>query len=544
MPHRRTTTTAAPAAVEAAAWPASLLDTQAFPHPVRDFRLIETHISWVVLTGDWAYKIKKPLDLGFLDYSTLDLRRRACADELRLNARFAPQLYHAVVPITGTPQRPRIGGSGTVFEYAVQMRQFDQAQQLDRQLEAGSLPLKDMDALGDVIAALHQNAPPAGAELPYGWPAQVQAPVRDNFTALRAGADDDAALHAQLDTLAQWSEAQFRELTPLLQARREQGWVREVHGDLHLANLARLDDTLVPFDCIEFSAALRWNDVISDLAFLTMDLKFRGRVDLAYRVLNRYLEGTGDYAGLHLLRYYEVYRALVRAKVASLRSAQHSGPQRLADRAQCAAYVHLAMALAQTHAGGWVLMHGLSGCGKSWLSTRLLSALPAVRVRSDVERKRLHGLAVTARTGAAVDGGIYDSASSARTYAHLLQLAQQIVDAGENAIVDAAFLRAADRARFFEYAAARQLPCVLLTRPATPELLRARVAVRAARGDDASEAGLDVLERQLQRAEPLSATELATALCVPAERGDEVFESIRSELVRRLQLGRAATMPA
>ncbi len=532
MPHRRETPRTVDRA-DAPTWPASLLDAAAYAHPVCDVRLIETHISWVLLTGQWVYKIKKPLDLGFLDYSTLDLRRCACEDELRLNARFAPQLYHAVVPITGTPQQPCVNGSGEAFEYAVQMRQFDSAQQLDRQLEAGTLTLKDMDVLGDAVAAMHQQAPPADAELPYGWPEQVQAPMRDNFAVLR-GVDGDADLQADLGMLEQWSEAQFTALTPLLQQRREQGWVREVHGDLHLANLARLQEAIVPFDCIEFSPALRWNDVISDLAFLTMDLGFRGRTDLAYRVLNRYLEATGDYAGLRLLRYYEVYRALVRAKVAALRSAQHDGPQRLTDRAQCVAYVHLAKALAQSKAGGWVLMHGLSGSGKSWLSTRLMSMLPAVRVRSDVERKRLHGLAATVRTDSAIGEGIYDPASSVQTYARLMQLARWIVEAGEIAIIDAAFLRAADRAAFFDAAATQALPCVLVTRPAPVEVLRARVAARVARGTGASEADLAVLERQLLQAEPLSAMEHAAAIHVSAERGDDALEPLRLELIRHM----------
>ncbi|MFP5307204.1 MAG: AAA family ATPase [Gammaproteobacteria bacterium] len=488
----------------------ALLQAQAYAHPVRDLRAVETHISWVLLTGDYAYKIKKPVNLGFVDFSTLELRRHACQDELRLNRRYAPQLYLDVVPITGSGERPRVGGTGEPFEYAVKMSQFAQDQQLDRLLDAGRLGMHEMDTLGEAIGALHAAAPVAGAGSPYGWPARIQRDAQDNLDALRAGTDD--ALRASVAELLTWTHAQNHRLLGTMHARRSGGHVREVHGDLHLANLVRLGAAIVPFDCIEFNEALRWNDTISDLAFLTMDLRARRRPDLAYRVLGRYLEVSGDYAGLRLLRYYEVYRALVRAKVALIRRDGSAGAEHAAQQRELERYLALARALAAAERRALVLMHGLSGSGKTWLSTRLSSALPAVRTRSDLERKRLHGLGEAERSASAVNAGIYSAQASAQTYERLAVIAQEILDAGETAIVDAAFLRRAERARFRELARELAVPLAIVSCSAPHEKLRRRVELRAQRGADASEADREVLEHQFAAAEPLGDDERPGAL--------------------------------
>ena len=493
----------------------ALLDTHAYRHRVYDLRFIETHISWVLLTGDFAYKIKKPVDLGFVDFSTLPRRRQACLDELRLNQRYAPQLYLAVVPIGGTPEHPLVDGEGVPFEYAVKMRQFPSDQQLDRLLAEGRLDMGDIEELAATIAALHAAAPIAPPDLPYGWPARIQADAEDNLRVLSAG--NDGPLRAHIAELAAWTQQQNTQLGSTMRSRRKDGHVREVHGDLHLANLVRLDKAIVAFDCIEFSAALRWNDCISDLAFLTMDLHHRGHGDLAYRLLNRYLEIGGDYAGLSLLRYYEVYRALVRAKVALLRRDTSSGPERSAQARQCAAYVRLARRFSHGARRALVLMHGLSGSGKTWLSTRLMSALPAVRVRSDVERKRLHGLAERAPSGSAVDAGLYDATSSARTYDRLAALVTNIVDAGEMAIVDAAFLRSTDRQRFCALARHLSVPFAIVSCQAPASALRGRLAARARDGHDASEADQRVLEHQFESAEALTADERTVTVDVITE---------------------------
>jgi aminoglycoside phosphotransferase family enzyme/predicted kinase len=493
--------------------PRTLLAPQVYPHAVRDVRLVETHISWVLLTGDYAYKIKKPVNFGFVDFSTLARRRQACIDELRLNRRYAPQLYLDLVPITGSEDRPRVGGDGEPFEYAVRMRQFPQSQQLDCLLAAGRLGTADMDALGEAVAAMHATAPVGGPESPHGRPAQVLRDADDNLDALMAGTEGPT--RKRVSGLAAWTLREHRRLLTNLVARHAEGHVREVHGDLHLANLVRIDGSIVPFDCIEFSESLRWNDTISDLAFLTMDLQARDRADLAHRALSRYLEIGGDYAGLPLLRYYEVYRALVRAKVALIRRNGASGSERDPHAHEFDRYLALAETIARKDRRAIVLMHGLSGSGKTWLSTQLVGALPAIRVRSDLERKRLHGVPALGDSGSAIGGGIYGEHASHRTYDRLAALARHVTDAGETAILDAAFLRREDRARFHQLARDLAVPFAIVSCEAPEDELFRRVEARRQRGTDASEAGREVLERQLQVLERLEAEEQPATLHVP-----------------------------
>lgn len=511
-----------------------LLEPEAYPHPVASVQLIETHISWVLLTGTYAYKIKKPVSLGFLDFSTPELRHQACLDELRLNRRFAAELYLDVVPITGTPGSPAIAGSGPVIDHAVKMVEFPQADQLDHLLESGRLDAGEMDALADHVAGFHAAAPVAQGGAAYGRPQAVCRPVRDCLDLLRKNID--ARSQAAVSKLSAWVAAQETQLAPLMERRRGDGHVREVHGDLHLANLVRLESGIAAFDCIEFNASLRWIDVINDLAFTTMDLRDRGRRDLAYRLLNRYLEHTGDYDGLPLLRYYEVYRALVRAKVALIRrDGCAAGAEREAQDQHLESYLGLALELTHADTRGVVLMHGLSGSGKTAVSTALLSAMPAVRVRSDVERKRLHGLRSDQSSGSPVSGGIYSAAGSDRTYARLLQVATSILQAGEIAIVDATFLCRADRARFRQFAEDRGTGFAIASCQAPAEELERRLGERARAGHDASEADLGVLRHQLTLAEPLDAAEQRDVTVidtgVPVDAA-EVVGSLRNALAR------------
>lgn len=512
----------------------TLLEARAYPHPVTELRLVETHISWVVLTGVHAYKIKKPVNLGFLDFSTLELRRRACLDELRLNRRLAPQLYLEVVPITGPLERPAVAGDGPPIEYAVRMREFAQEAQLDRLLDAGRLEPQDIDALAIAVARFHAAAPTAPPDSPFGRPAEVQRPVYGNLAALLAGTE--GATRAAVARLAAWAADRDADLGTLMEQRRREGFVREVHGDLHLANLVKLESGIAAFDCIEFSEALRWLDVVSDLAFATMDLRFRGREDLAYRLLNRYLEASGDYAGLRLLRYYEVYRALVRAKIALLRRSQLAASEQGAPSQALDAYVGLARRLSTAGASAVILMHGFSGSGKSRLSEVLMTTLPALRLRSDIERKRLHGLRPGEASGSSLMGGIYSAAVSERTYAHLAAAAAAILDGGETVVVDAAFLRRADRDRFRQLARRRGLAFAIVSCEAPVAELQRRIAERARLGTDASEADQAVLERQLATAEPLDEEERRSALIVATADApaSDVAAGIAALLQRRV----------
>ncbi len=487
----------------------SLHNPFCYDHPIQSVRVIETHISWILLTGDYAYKIKKPLDLGFLDFSTLGKRLAACREEVRLNRRLAPDIYMAVVPITGTPEAPRVNGEGEAFEYAVKMRQFPDEATFDRLDAEGGMTAQHVEAIAATLARFHlDSCDKAAADSPYGTPGAVWKPVAQNFAQI-APHLENAADRDLLDALSRWSESEHARLAPLMAQRKQNGFVRECHGDLHLGNLAWVDGRLVVFDCIEFSPALSWIDIQSDIAFFYMDLLQRGHTDWAWLFLNLWLEQTGDYEGLALLRYYAVYRAMVRAKVAAIRMAQLSGTEREAALKDVRALLGLAMRFIDSLHASLSITHGLSGSGKSTVTRSLMQTPGAIRLRSDIERKRMAGLDALTRTNSGLGEKLYTSDATRQTYERLAELAGTLLDAGWPVIVDATFLARWQRDLLRETAKARSLEFRILDFPAPVETLKSRIQQRAREGKDASEADLAVLRHQLETAEPLAGDELA-----------------------------------
>lgn len=462
--------------------------------------LIETHISWVVLVGDHAYKIKKPVRLSFVDFRTLAARQAACDEELRLNRRLAPDIYEAVVPIGGTPARPVLNATPAI-EFAVAMRRFPQTALFDAQLAAGRLTEDDMRQAARMLAAFHGSLQPAGPASSFGTAEAVIAPFDETMRDLvDEVAKRSPALGGRLD-------AAHRRLQPLFSARKAGGFVRECHGDLHLRNLVKLDGRIFAFDCLEFAPDLRWIDVVNEAAFLFMDLETHGAAPLAWRFLDGYLQETGDYAGLSLLGYYSAYHAFVRAKIAKLAG----------DAWSVTRYFEAGERNLEDRRGTLILTHGFSGSGKTTVTEPLIGSLPAVRIRSDVERKRLAGLPPEAATGSAFEQGIYSPGGTRRTYARLLSLALPGVLAGCNVIVDAAFLKSWQRELFARAARASSIALVLLDCVAPEAVLRERVRRREGRGAGVSEAGSDVLERQLAGAEAPAASEGFARVAVDTE---------------------------
>jgi len=488
-----------------------LADPACYDHAVGRVQLIETHISWVLLTGEYAYKIKKPVNLGFLDFSTLALRQRACADEVRLNRRLAAETYLGVVAIAGNADAPQVNGQGEAIEYAVKMRQFPLDAVLDRLDERGELGAVQIDQLAARLAQFHLGeCARAPADSPWGEPDAIAQPVAENFQLLASHLNDPAESQ-RLAALHDWSSAEHARLTPLMRERKCNGWIRECHGDLHLGNIAWVNEQILIFDCIEFSTTLRWIDVISEVAFCFMDLLHRQHRNLAMRFLNAWLEASGDYAGVPLLRYYAVYRALVRAKVATLRAGQVDGSDAGASRAEVLACLQLAENLSQNMPARLWITHGLSGSGKTTLTQLLLQDQGMIRLRSDVERKRLVGLDALAHSGGEA-GGLYTQEASHRTYAHLARLAEKLLDAGWAVIVDAAFLMRWQRDLFREITQRRDVYFRILDIQADYAKLRERITLRAAQGKDASEADLRVLQQQIETMQPLGTDEMAAGI--------------------------------
>jgi uncharacterized protein len=510
---------------------AALMKPGAHDHFVKKCELIETHASWVILTGAFAYKIKKPVNLGFLDFSTLEKRRFCCEEELRLNRRLAPEMYLGLAPVFGPPEQPKWTGKGQAIEYAVKMAQFPQEAQLDQTLARGALQPRQIDAFACLIARFHQQIAVAGADPDYGNPDYIRRPVLDNFLQIRKHIPEGKMIEP-LAELEDWTQAGLNALEPVFVRRKSEGWIRECHGDLHLRNLAWINDAPVVFDCLEFNPNLRWIDVISDAAFLVMDLRDRRRPQLAQRFLNLYLEQTGDYCGLRVLPFYLTYRALVRAKVNAIRARQPgiSKSQQIASESDFCDYLKLAKRYAGTGSPQLILTHGLSASGKSTLTQSILEHLDAIRIRSDVERKRLHGLKPEADGHAVIGEGIYTDDATERTYTRLVELAGKIMEAGYSVIVDAAFLKSDQRLRFQQLAAAKQVPFRILECMASPETLRRRIIERR---KDASDADLAVLEHQLRNREPLSESERPYALGIDTEAPiDAQFLADRIQIIR------------
>jgi len=479
----------------------SLLNGDFYPHPTDNIQLIETHISWVILTGPYAYKIKKPVDFGFLDFSTLEKRKLFCDEELRLNSRLAAEIYLEVINITGTAERPCFDGEGEVIEYAVKMVQFSQDAQLDHMLAAGTLQASHIDAIAVAVADFHQKIETADNRSLYGDPEHVYQPVVENFSQIRAHISNKTYLE-ELARLEHWSQSTFETLQTIFKQRKHDGFIRECHGDMHLRNIAWIDNRPVAFDCLEFNPELRWIDVISEIAFLVMDLQDRQQARLGQRCLNTYLERSGDYAGLGVLNFYLCYRALVRAKVDAIRSQQTgiSQQEQLEAETDFHTYLQLAQTYTKTLTPQLFITRGVSASGKSTLTRQLLEHLGAIRIRSDVERKRLFNIHADEDSHASIDQGIYSAQASQKTYSKLVELAGTVLDAGYPVIIDATCLKFEQRDPFHQLAIKKKLPCIILEFTASADTLRQRIRSRK---PGVSDADIEVLEHQLKTWQPL-----------------------------------------
>jgi len=474
-----------------------------YPHPAGSIRRIETHISVVYLVGRYAYKIKKPVNLGFVDFTGLEARHRYCCDEQRLNRRLARQLYVDVTAIVQNGSNCKVGSAGLPIDYAVKMRRFDEQDVFSSLLASGKLSFALIDRTATRLAEFHRrlgtNPPPHRA---YGSFALLHTQLDAALSSL------DREVGAVVPELVRtWCAKEMLRLASHLEARRTQGYVRECHGDLHLGNIVRQGNDVLIFDCIEFSESLRWIDVANDLGFLLMDLQAHGRDDLAARLLNRSLELTGDFAGLAAMRLYIVYRALVRALVALLKT--RGSP--VADRIKHAArYLALSTRTVQAPRPYLLLCHGYSGSGKSIASEALAPIIGAVRICSDVERKRVRVFeAGDQRSRPATD---YTPRAIDVHYDKLRAQTDGILQAGYPALVDASFLKREHRARFIALARAHSIPVLILDFHASPACLQARVKHRAAGAYQPSDADETVLATQFDSADPLTLEEAALAV--------------------------------
>ncbi|MBE0493199.1 MAG: AAA family ATPase [Thiomicrospira sp.] len=498
---------------------------------------IETHISCVFLTGQYAYKLKKRVNFGFLDFTQLSQRQHFCEMEVELNRRTAPQLYLSVVPIYQHPEHPdQISWAPqpglVVADYLVKMNQFDPEMVLSRYLLHTPLSDSQISQLANAIARLHQQAEsiPAGDFL--GSPACVLEPMTDNFPSLLALLDcpqlkttqddfDCQTLRDRLNQLELWTRNQHTLLAPMIEQRQQQGHVRACHGDLHLDNITLINDQPVLFDGIEFNDQFRWIDTLSDLAFLLIDLDFRQKPALALSILNRYLQQTGDYAGLVLLRFYQTYRALVRAKITGLRY-QQLDPTSAEARyvlTTMVAYIDLAEHYAYLHQASPTLfiMQGISGSGKSYYAEQIHQQVGALVISSDRERKRLYGIQNTTRVSDAEKSALYSPHMNQATYQALYQACQSALQSGLSVVADATFLQAKHRERFIEMAESAQRPYLIISLEPDADLAEQRIAEREQLNLDPSDADAQVMRRQLDQFEAPLACEHSLSIKMGSE---------------------------
>lgn len=493
----------------------SLTRPEAYPHSATNIHWHETHISWVFLAGEFAYKIKKPVNLGFVDFTTLQRREHFCREELRLNTRLAPELYLDVVPIIGTDTEWRISGSldpgAMPLEFAVKMQRFPEDSLLSNPDTRSRLKAAHFRQLARDVARFHLEATPADASASWGDPAKIHKVVLDNFPEIERY--PLTSLHKQqLDHLEAWLNQKAREVRELQRARAAAGVIREGHGDMHLQNMILRDDRIRVFDCIEFNDAFRWIDPINEIAFITMDLQDRGLSGWAHVFLAEYLQQTGDFAGLALFNYYQVYRALVRAKVNAIRFLQTTDPrERQEIETELYRYLDLATRITAPPAPFLAITCGFSGSGKSTLAAALVEQTGVLWLRSDVERKRIYenwpALAPPSPPVAPLPTEPYSTEGIETVYARLLLLAELILKTGHAVIVDATFLKRDQRHRFQKLAQNRPCTFRIYYLDSQESLLRDRIAARTAAADNVSDATDEVLEQQRREFEDFTTQE-------------------------------------
>jgi aminoglycoside phosphotransferase family enzyme/predicted kinase len=479
-----------------------MLEPTFYPHLVKEpIQLIQTHASFVFLTGSFVYKLKKPVNFGFLDYSTLEKRHHFCQEEFRMNQRTAPDIYLEVLPISQINNKFQLADATSPVEYTLKMRQFPENALFIEMFEQGKLTEKHLENLGHIVANFHAHCPSNDYIRSFGDTEQIGEAINQNYEQSQKYIDGPQT-QQQFDETKQYTDNLLNQHQDLFKVRVQQDKIRECHGDLHLKNIALVNDQIILFDCIEFNESFRFVDVMYDVAFTVMDLDARQRPDFSNVFLNTYLEQTGDWEGGQVLPFYLSRQAYVRAKVTSLLLDDPNVPQAEKEKAFESAknYYELAWKYTQNQQGQLILMSGLSGSGKSTVAKKLARQINAIHIRSDAVRKHLAGIPLSQRGG----DEIYTPEMTQKTYTRLLELGIKLANLGWTVILDAKYDRQVLRQPALEQAKTHQLPVKILYCDAPIKILRERLNQRIG---DIADATADLLASQQNAAEPFSKAE-------------------------------------
>lgn len=488
----------------------SLMKPEAYPVPTRTVEMLQTHVSWIFLTETHAFKLKKPVNFGFLDFSTVDRRRFYCDEELRLNRRLCPDIYEAVVELRETLTGAAFHGNGQIIDHAVMMKRLPADRMLDRLVEAGETSVADMQRVAGTVSSFHAGAGQSAYISEFGSIEKILYNWRENFDQLIAF-ETTTLPPSNRETISSWAVSFTENNADLFRLRQEQGFIRECDGDLHLENICLTEDKVYIFDCIEFNERFRYCDTASDLAFLLMDLDYNGRSDLAAALLLSYQDASGDQRLPELIDYYKIYRAVVRGKVESFRHNDIGIPPDIRALAQKRAvrYFRLARGYIERLRLGLTLFItcGTMGCGKSTLAAQLAFELGIKVCSSDITRKKSAGMPPDAAAPAAYGQGLYSEAVSRKTYQALARAAECELAAGRSVIVDASFKNAAVRDEFARLASRHQAEFVILKISCDRDEQARRLIERSKSSVSVSDGRLDLLELQAAEFTPPSKTD-------------------------------------
>jgi aminoglycoside phosphotransferase family enzyme/predicted kinase len=480
---------------------AALADPQVYPEATSGVRFVQTQMSCVFLTDEYAYKIKKPVNLGYVDYTTLEKRRYFCEREIELNRRLCPGAYLGVVPITFDGFKFAFEGKGEVAEYAVRMRRLPDERLLDNLLRQNAVTPKMMDTIAHKLAEFHKTAETNEHVDAFGSVATITQNTEENFSQTQKYLGRSIS-ETQLNKIKEYTRGFIRDNKEIFERRVKEGRTRDCHGDLHAAHICFCHDLCI-FDCIEFNERFRYCDVASEVAFLAMDLDHYGRADLDRRFVKEYIARSGDTDIPKLLNFYKCYRAYVRGKVASFKLDDPlvSEDDRKESLAVARGYFDLASAYIRSRSL-LIIMVGLVGSGKTTLANALVQRLGAVHISSDVMRKRLAGIPETEHRYDEPTSGIYSPEFTRKTYDTIFAQAGDLLKDGASVILDAAFLRQSERERARTMSQELDADFLVVECRLSPELTQKRLLQRCGEVS-ASDGRWEIYQRQSGWFEPV-----------------------------------------